>query len=51
MKMIYIEPEIEIIFFKAEDHIKASAVIPETTEQNPEDPVGDADSVIDWWNG
>lgn len=45
MKMVYKEPEIEIIFFKTTDHIKASA-IPETptTTQAPEDQLGDAES-------
>ncbi len=50
MKMIYKEPEIEIIFFKTADHIKASATTETTTTQTPEDPLGDAASVIDWWN-
>lgn len=50
MKMTYKEPEIEIILFKAGDYLVASAVVPETVPLAPEDPVGDAESVIDWWN-
>ena len=50
MKMIYMEPEIEIVLFRAEDQIVASAVVAGTVPLSPEDPVGDAESVIDWWN-
>ncbi|MBQ2943726.1 MAG: hypothetical protein IJD93_03380 [Ruminococcus sp.] len=44
MKMIYKEPEIEIIFFKAEDHIRASATTETTATEAPEDQLGDAES-------
>ena len=53
MKITYMEPEVEIFLFRAEDQIVASAVIPGTVPletETPEDPVGDAESVIDWWN-
>ena len=48
MKLIYKEPEIEIFMFNKEDQLVASAAS-SGNSSDPEDPMGDANSYIDWW--
>lgn len=48
MKKIYSEPEIEVVLFSKQDHIRASSMVnPDPVSKGNEDPISVANGIAD----